>query len=420
MQHGTEDFLRQGLRRGAQRVRPNEVDSLLPRIRGFGGLSEYSVALPGPSSVGVVVGDEVPLAGSGFESHAERLAMEWGAQNVRRYIARWQHKRDKKGELSPSHGMRHISTVANYAPLIAEALGATRRQILLTEVAAWMHDVRREPNEVVSHGKTGADHTDWILNRQDLGFEGFSHQDRAAIHNAIASHESTPAWWSDEATRDRLPKGDEIVQVALRVADRLDSNGGFVLAKRTQLVKERLGPKGDMMQAGLSADEPLLAVALMNFQRLRQADRPENQPAYLRPLTDPMFRIQMDFHRGLLASLRDNPGYASMTEDELGDMSVRLGLMKGDAVDSIKKGLPKTEAFLGGVDEDLKASAREVVSYFFGFDADDINLQQQIFNWQPEHAAARLWKKDMVDTVLVAKKQEFLQKVKEGVAAAKR
>ncbi|MFA4946118.1 MAG: HD domain-containing protein [Candidatus Micrarchaeia archaeon] len=321
-----------------------------------------------------------------FKRHEERRRLNERAAAMGAFV----HLRFRKGydKVSPAHNWGHVQRVATYAPEIVRALGGTAAEAEVARTAGYMHDLVRLPTETETHGGAGARMTKEVFARNAKGPFGFTDTETALIANAITKHESPPALLKT-ANKDN-PRMDAIdrIQLAIWIADKLEANGQYVMARRAGFVGGERVREGDLAKKGFKPQDAALAVALESYIRLNIKNDQTLYPKYFLPVVDEMFNVQRDFYYALLKEL-------GLTEEQVAKLVVEKGMAKKEEVDKTEAKRADTRKLIAERDADSAKSALELVNHFSSEKWYRRDLKESIAGFRPRNKKAREWKAGM-------------------------
>ncbi len=127
---------------------------------------------------------------------------------------------------------------------------------------------------------------------------------------------STP---NKEEVRWFLEDGQKLIRFAVFAADKIEANGAYLLARRSQFVggerfvagdlkklKERLETEGSPHAKEF---DPVMAVLCESYVRLGFKNNPNLYPKWFAPVVRPLFETQVHFYRALLKARGHNEAY---------------------------------------------------------------------------------------------------------------
>lgn len=311
----------------------------------------------------------------------------------------------------PGHELPHLRNVAQLTELVGLLAGYSEREIELSRIAGWFHDFNRSSNEAnrEKDARLSADAAlDYTqkLNQVDSYRSYFKH--RTAIEHAISEHAQPPSFFAARPDPKfwTLP---ERVQASLFVADKLEANGVWVIARRSQFVAgARLrSEQADLPEYGLTpGKDESKAVLLESGLRIAFLNPEGIYPPVFKNLVSKMYGPQRDFIHGLLSA-------NSMTIEDYAKMILNTKLLtdpkqpnyiKARGLDSPQDvaGLIRILQEKGGLSDDKieKAARRttfpaiEAVLYFSS--QYQTPLEQLVDDWKPRHPTSRSWRASMV------------------------
>lgn len=308
------------------------------------------------------------------------------------------------------HEESHLRSVARLTELAGLAAGSYSRDIELARIAGWFHDFERSMNE------TDSDSDESLSAKAAVKFAGEMHQnqlyytsedERKAIEAAILKNGRPPEFFASKSDVKQwtLP---ERVLAALFVADKMEANGVWVIARRSQFVggARLCAEDADLPKFGLQpGQDAIKAVLLEGAARIAFINPEGVYPPVFRPLTSKMYDPQRDFMHGLLAAegmrIADYAQFL-LTTKLLTDPNKPNYLQARKLSVSDRTHLVKELQTTGGLsNEAIKAatgeraySAVEAVSYFSS--RYQKPLETLVEQWNPQHTQARSWRKDML------------------------
>lgn len=307
--------------------------------------------------------------------------------------------------VSPAHNWGHVQRVSAYAPEIVKALGGSEREAEVARTAGYMHDIVRFPTETESHGQAGARKAKEVFSENEPGPFGFTKEEAEIILNAISKHESPPPWLKTE-NRDKadLSAADRI-QLAVWLADKLEANGYYVLARRAGFVGGERVREGDLAKKGFTPKDAAMAVAAESYIRLHIKNDQNLYPKYFRPVVDEMFDTQREFYYPLLKGL-------NISEEELAAFVVEKGMAGKEEVKKVEAKRSDSKKTIQGQSEDAVKSSLEVISHFSSAKWYSADLRDSINTFNPRNEKAKEWKRGMQDYLQGNLKSEIKTKMK--------
>lgn len=311
------------------------------------------------------------------------------------------------------HELSHLENVARLTELAGLVAGYCLRDIEISRIAGWFHDFKRSMNETNAESDetlsaTAASSFLKEMYRKQLYYA--TCDERHAIEHAILSNGRPPKFWTDRPDIKQWNLSERI-QSTLFVADKMEANGVWVIARRSQFVAgARLrSEEADLPKYGLQPNRDENKTVLLEGALRIAFINPEGiYPPLFKPLTARMYDPQRDFLHGLLAaegmSIED---YAKLLLEtkRLEDPEQPNYLQARKLSVSSTTELAGRLRFVGGLSDegiqtakgDLASSAAEGVSYFSSHYKQP--LEELVQSWQPQHTKAQLWKKDMLEYV---------------------
>lgn len=320
-------------------------------------------------------------------------------------------------EVSEAHSFTHLDNVAGLTQVVGALYDFSPRELQLALIPGYMHDLIRsstEDHDSVNDEEASADRVDGMLKRErERQKIDISDEEIEAIHYAIANHSQAPKSFLDPQTRNLAPESlSEKLHIAVFVADKLEANGARVIARRSSFVAgDRLSKDGDWQNFGFrpkddgyEGDE-LLVVALESMIRMGFKNPKDIYPDNLKPLVDPLYKIQEEFFLGVCkaadVTVEDLARLLVHVVNENGRSIIESSGVKGNSMDAgrvaatfkERSGLNSESILL--IDDDIVDSSREAVGYFSSQYKKD--LDELSGSWDPTFGAAKSWHKGMVD-----------------------
>lgn len=320
-------------------------------------------------------------------------------------------------EVSEAHSFTHLENVAGLTQVVGRLFDFTPRELQLSLIPGYMHDLIRsssEDHDEFNDEKASAERVDGVLRiERERGKIEITDEELNAAYYAIENHSNQPVSFQNPETRNKAPESlAERLHVAVFVADKLEANGARVIARRSSFVAgDRLSETGDWRNFGFhpksddyEGDE-LMVVALESMIRMGFKNPKDIYPDRLKPLVDPLYKIQEEFFLGVCQA-------AGVTIEDLSMLLIYVTNENGRSILEASgiKNPPKeaeevaeifrqrtgliTEDVIT-VDRDLAQSGREAVEHFSTHYKMD--LEKLSVNWEPEGEAAKAWHQGMVD-----------------------
>lgn len=312
----------------------------------------------------------------------------------------------------PGHELSHLKTVAQLTELAGIVAGFAPRDIELARITGWFHDFERSSSE------TSRASDEKLSCRAMLKFVR-SLQQRNLYHTTLNEHEAMvhavlensrpPEFFSLRPNPANWDLNDRLLG-ALFTADKLEANGVWVIARRSQFVAgARLHDpsQADLPKYGLRPfKDEVKAVLLESALRISFINPEGIYPAIFRPLTGKMYDPQRDFIHGLLAAegmtIND---YAKMILDtKLLTHPRHPNYLQARNLDAPRN--PTDLALIlyevGGLadwrihlaSKDLADSSVEAVNHFSS--QYQLPLEELVQQWNPRHNTSRLWREAMI------------------------
>lgn len=311
------------------------------------------------------------------------------------------------------HDEPHLKSVAQLTTLAGLAVGYDSKDIELSRIAGWFHDFERSMNEINAmsdEAKSAEAATKFSSHMHSTGLYYTTDDERKAMAYAILKNGRPPEFFRDRPLPEQWTQQEKVL-AALFVADKMEQNGVWVIARRSQFVGgARLRAEdADLPKYGLEKyKDENKAVILEGLVRIAFINPEGIYPPVFKPLTARMYDPQRDFLHGLLASagmnLEDGAGLLLETrllEDP--DHPNYLQTRKLPVLSRVD--LAKRLHFIGGLSNaqiqtakgDLANSAVEAVAYF----SSDYKtaLNELVQDWKPQNNTAKQWQKDMMEYI---------------------
>lgn len=309
------------------------------------------------------------------------------------------------------HDESHLRSVAQLTELAGLAAGYCLRDIELSRIAGWFHDFERSMNETNSKSDESLSAkaaTEFSKQIHTTELYYTTSDEREAIEYAILKAGRPPECFTKKPDLNlwTLP---ERIPAALFVADKMEANGVWVIARRSQFVAgARLRAEdADLPKYGLQPGrDENKAVLLEGAVRIAFINPEGVYPPIFKPLTSKMYNLQRDFLHGLLAAERLSiEDYAKLilntkllTDPNQSNYLEARKLKVTNEADLIEK-----LRLTGGLSEDgiekahgdLASSAAEAVAYFSS--QYEQPLEELVKNWKPQYDRAKAWQTDMLE-----------------------
>ena len=316
-------------------------------------------------------------------------------------FVRWSFKQ-RKSEISSAHNFGHVQRVAEYAPQIVLALGGSKKEAELAKTAAFLHDFYRSPREDIEDEIYSAEKAGPVLEKFE-GFSGmtFSPTERRTIIRAMQTHTVAKELLSSDSKHERAFQGEDLIRFAVFAADKLEANGPYVMARRSQFVGGERHSEGDISEIRerlVAAGNPLakkltpaMAVLLESYIRLGKKNNPRLYPNWFRPVVDGLFEHQKDFYYSLLKA-------HGLHEEDIAALLKQLKFpgIKPEEIEEWEEKRPDSnKAVDGKTNADAKA-ALEVVRHFSSKSMMRLDTAGAIKRFQPKSRAAKRWHSGML------------------------
>lgn len=310
------------------------------------------------------------------------------------------------------HDIPHLRTVAGLTELAGICANFSERDTKLLRIVGWFHDFERSMNETTEKRdeRLSADamleFAKGDIYQNTLFCAGSDELE--AMEHAILKNGRPPAFFADrpDPVEWTLP---ERLLAGLFVSDKLEQNGVWIIARRSQFVAgARLRAEdADLPKYGLKPfRDEVKAVLLESATRIAFINPEGIYPPVFQPLTSRMYLPQRDFIHGLLKAegmtledyakmildtkLIEDPGHPNY-------LQARKLSVPQNPVDLARILRERGKLFDWGINfasENLAASSREAVNHFSS--NYQIPLEELVKQWNPKYYTARLWRESML------------------------
>lgn len=310
------------------------------------------------------------------------------------------------------HEESHLRNVARLTTLAGLAAGYSSRDIELARIDGWFHDFERSMNETNAESDEALSAQAAIEFTEDLNKDRLyptSVNERKVIEYAILENGRPPLFFRDRPLPEQWTQQEKVL-AALFVADKMEQNGVWVIARRSQFVGgARLRAEdADLPKYGLQPNkDEQKAVLLEGLVRIAFINPEGIYPPVFKPLTAKMYGPQRDFIYGLLAA-------AGMNMNKGANLLLKTKLL--EKIDPHRPNylqtrklpilnivdLTKRLRLIGGLSDsgiknargDLASSAVEAVAYFSSHYTQP--LEELVQAWEPRNNTAKQWQADMM------------------------
>ncbi len=311
------------------------------------------------------------------------------------------------------HDEPHLRSVAQLSTLACLAAGYDSKDIELSRIAGWFHDFERSMNETNAtsdEAKSAEASTDFSIHMHSAGLYSTTDGERKALEDSILKNGRPPEFFRDRPLPEQWTQQEKVL-AALFVADKMEQNGVWVIARRSQFVGgARLRADGaDLPKYGLQPNrDENTAVLLEGLVRIAFINPEGIYPPVFKPLTSRMYDPQRDFLHGLFAAagmnldggarllletkLIEDPNHPNYLQTRnlpvlsRADLAKRLHLIGGLSDEKIQ-----------AVNGDLARSAIEAVAYFSS--QYKKSLEELVQTWTPQNHTAKQWQTDMMEYI---------------------
>ena len=296
-----------------------------------------------------------------------------------------------------------MGRVAAGAYLIVKALGGTEREAEAARAGGYLHDLVRSRTELVDDEALSARKAMPMLSRL-VGSGVFTKWEMDAILASIMTATVPKDLLASEEKDDLsyfLEDRGRLIRLAVFLADKLEANGAFVIARRSQFVGGERFNAGDLkdLRQRLQAEghplarqfDPELAILLESYLRLGIKNNQGSYPKWFLPVVGGLFRRQREFYYALLSDKK-------LREEDLARMLVELKFPAANR-NSIKEWesrRPDSRAQIAAATAGQIEGALEVVRFFSAPENIDIDTALLIKRFRPKTQKAREWRREML------------------------
>lgn len=307
----------------------------------------------------------------------------------------------KEGNQSAAHNFGHLNRVATYASLIAQVMGADSREQNLARMGGYLHDLVRSASEVKDDEALSAEKAEPVLR----GMKNLKERDISAVLASIRTA-SVPKELLASQDKDDMThfEGERRIRLAVWLADKLEANGAYVIARRSQFVggERYLKQDGDLRGLRLRLLEeghplaktfdPAMAILCESYIRLGFKNNQELYPGWFLPVVNKLFDEQRTFYYALLSS-------KGLFEEDIADILVSIkfpGVKKND-IESWERRRPKSREFIKRMTEEQINAAKEIVNFFSSADVAYMDTAGAINKFKSLNSVAEEWHRQMLD-----------------------
>jgi HD superfamily phosphodiesterase len=295
-------------------------------------------------------------------------------------------------DVSAAHNFGHVDRVATGAYLIVKALGGTEREAEAARAGGYLHDLVR------SHAETGNDEQLSVekatpLLSQLVKSGTFTEWEKSAILASIetmtvpnkllnSEEKNRPSYFLEDRTR--------LVKLAVFLADKLEANGAYVIARRSQFVGGERFHIGDLKYLAEKFD-PEMAILLESYLRLGVKNKQSIYPEWFKPVVNKLFERQREFYYALLSD-------KGLQESDLARMLIELKFPEADAekIKEYEKTRSDSRIQIAAVTPEQTKAALEVVKFFSAPENMRIDTAGLIRKFNPTTQKAKEWHEEML------------------------
>lgn len=311
------------------------------------------------------------------------------------------------------HDEPHLRRVARLTTLAGLVADYPARDIELSRIAGWFHDFERSMNETNAESDetlSAQAATEFLKEISSNRLYCTTSVEREAIKHAILKNGRPPEFFGDRPAPKEWTPAEKIL-ATLFVADKMEQNGVWVIARRSQFVAgARLRTEdADLPDYGLQPNkDENKAVLLESAVRITFINPEGIYPPTFKPLTTRMYGPQRDFLHGLFAAAGMNLGDGARLLLEtklLTDPNHQNYLQRRKLPVLNENNLAEKLRLIGGLSDagienahgDLADSAVEAVAYFSSHY--EQSLEELVQTWRPQNNTAKRWQTDMMEYI---------------------
>lgn len=302
----------------------------------------------------------------------------------------------ENGNLSAAHNFNHVNRVATSAYLVVKVLGGTEREAELARIGGYLHDLVRFPGEDRDDEELSAKKAMPML--RELGSLSESE-----INTVLASimTQSVPSELLSTEKKESisyfLADRSRLIRFAVFLGDKIDANGSFVIARRSQFVGGERLVNGDLNNfrkvlesKGIAFDQEV-AVTFESYLRLRVKNNVELYPKWFLPVVDRLFDQQKEFYYALLK-------HQNLHENDIAKLIVSLKYPGADAdeIEAYEAKRPESKMQIDISTEGQIDAALEVVKFFSEPRNIDRDTAELIREFDPKTTVAKIWRGNML------------------------
>jgi hypothetical protein len=304
---------------------------------------------------------------------------------------------------SAAHDFGHVERVANGAYSLVRVLGGTEREAELAKAGGYLHDLVRSRTELIDDEMLSAKKAKPVLGR--LVKSGIiTRWDANTILAAIMT-KSVPQQLLSGSKKERvsyfLKDRSRLVRLAVFIADKIDANGAFSMARRSQFVggerfymgdlklfKQHLEREGNALAKHF---DPELAILLESYLRLGLKNNQSFYPKWFRPIVDGLYEEQKEFYFALLAHM-------GLHEAEVARMLIDMNFPGAEARSIVKweSKRPDSDGMVNKVNQEQVDAALEIVKFFGARKNLGIDTAELVRRFRPNNKKAKEWRREML------------------------
>ena len=327
---------------------------------------------------------------------------------VKDYVRYTLHQPEIAKELSAAHNFGHLDRVATGAYQIVIALGGTEREAETARAGGYLHDLVRSRTELMDDEQASAEKAKPMLS-QLVKSGVFTREEMdiilASIKTKTVNKAGDPSDILSSKEKDNkeefLKDRSRLIRFAVWAADKIEANGAFVMARRSQFVggerffagdigklKQRLQNEGNPLAKEFDSELAILSESIL---RLGIINNPNLYPQWFRPVVDKLFDQQLEFYYPLLAdkkSLLIEQGSSEDLEEDLEKMliDIKFPAVKAADIQNYEKKRDKagSKARIAAVTPGQIEAAKVIVKYFSAQESINTDTTGLIRRFKPE------------------------------------
>ena len=300
-------------------------------------------------------------------------------------------------DVSVAHNFGHVDRVATGAYLIVKALGGTEREAEAARAGGYLHDLVRSHTQTIDDESLSVEKARPLLS-QLVKSGTFTEWEKSAILASIRTV-TVPGELLASQDKDRpsyfLEDRSRLIRLAVFLADKLEANGAYVIARRSQFVggeRFNIGDLKDIKQhPSVEKFDPEMAILLESYLRLGVKNRQSFYPKWFLPVVEKLFERQREFYYALLSD-------KGLQEADLARMLIDLKFPDAKVEDIKKYEATRSDSRMqiaAATPEMIKA-ALEVVKFFSAPENMRIDTAGLIRKFNPTTQKAKEWHEEML------------------------